>query len=245
MRRDLTAEEARLIKLMHSDTLDRCLQAAAWGGNSVLVRRLSEQQAKAITAAPAALWADAELLDALLECGGAVNLCGRDGLPTLHLLALAESEQEAVALAPRLAKLGADATDQHKSHGDAIEFALQLDRPVLAKQLRALKGVAKFRWQREARERGIVRIKFYYNKADGLCFAPGNPDRPLEVGGDYNGAYPTSAVGGLAEIEKTGLIRELHPQQQALIRKLARGEDFSIDEVLATVSESQVEYRRG
>ncbi|MBD8525360.1 ankyrin repeat domain-containing protein [Pseudomarimonas arenosa] len=241
---DLSAQaEAKLIDV-YGVSRQQLLQAAAWGGNLVLVKRLLNQGVQPQSVAPAVLRADSELLDALVKQGAAVNASGRDGLPVLHLLALAESESDAIAIAPRLAELGADLTARHRVHGDAIDFAKRLGRVQLAERLRLLSDVARCRWQREARQRGIVRIRFYYDKADGVCFAPNNPDAPLEVGGDYDGAYPTSASSGLMQIEGSGLINRLSPGQRKVIEKLARGEDFGIDEVLATVTERQVEYRK-
>ena len=233
-----------LIRRLSDHHRTRLLAAAAWGGHRGLVDRLRRAGVRTHSCAAAALWADSALLDALLAAGAAVNATGQDQLPPMHLLSLAEHESAAVELSQRLAELGADTLYPHRVHGTAIAFAQRMQCGRLADSLARLQDVGKFRWQREARARGIQRIRFYYDKSDGVCFAPNNPDAPLEVGGDYDGAYPSGAAQGLAAIKSSGLFDRLTPSQRKLLIKLARGEDFGIDEALSVVSERQVEYRR-
>jgi ankyrin repeat protein len=208
--------------------LDAALRAAAWLGRHTIAMKLLALGGHLPGVAPAVLWGDRELLDALLARGAAVNEPGRDGLPVLQLLALGVGD--AAAIGSRLLELGADPAR-------AAAFADAQGRGELAAQLRAMADVAPFRWQREARARRITQVVFTMDKADGVIFNPTDPDHPLLVGGDYDGPRPMTASRGLWEMQGSGLFDRLPAAQRQIIEKLAAGEDFGIDEALAAAGD--------
>lgn len=172
---------------------------------------------------------------------GDPNLVGRDGLPPLHLLALAEGDT--TALAQALLTRGADLLLRHPVWGNAIDFAGTLGRPELADCLTVNRDLARFRWQADARRQGVDYIAIWVDKGMGLRWNPNNPVKPLDVGGDYDGAWPMTPVEAMAELKRCGLFTLLPQRHQALVQKLVDGQDFALDEALALFAPSQVRWR--
>ncbi len=173
---------------------------------------------------------------------GDPNQVGRDGLPPLHLLALAEGDT--AALAQALLARGADLLLRHPVWGTAIDFARTLGRTELVNSLEANRDLARFRWQADARRLGVDYVAIWVDKGMGLRWNPNNPVKPLDVGGDHDGAWPMTPAQALAELQRCGLFALLAQPHQALVQKLVDGQDFGLDEALALFAPSQVRWRR-
>lgn len=218
---------------LNASELSYALEAAAWRGKRACIDWLLARGARLRWLGPAVLCGDAALLERLHQDGAALENPGGDGLSCLHLLALAPGDVN--AMAEPLLDWGIDLHAAPRRWGDAVRFAERMGQPPLAATLRRLSSRAAFRWQAEARRKGIERIAFYYDKADGLVFTPQRAELPFEVGGDYDGGYPTTAQRALEQVHGTRLWAHLTPAQQRIVERLADGEDLSLDEVLAVV----------
>jgi hypothetical protein len=90
-------------------------------------------------------------------------------------------------------------------------------------------------WAREARERKIAKLVFFYNKGDGLAYIPSEPGTPIGVGGDYDGMYSASPLTAyqLTEIRyQNGQLEPCAVCFMPYLHKLIAGEDFSLDDVI-------------
>lgn len=217
------------------------LAAACWRGKSAQARWLLAQGGRLDSVAPAVLHGDPELFEALLHAGAEINRRCIGELPVLHLLVLGRGDS--AALGRRLLQLGADLGERDRHYGTASEFARQQGRAEIAGLFEGLTELAAFRWQREARAAGIAYVRFYYDKAHGVSFNPNDPEHPLLVGGDYDGAWPMPAAAGIAELQRCGLWPRLDPAVQQLLRRLADGEDFALAEAIRLVSPAQIGRR--
>ncbi len=88
-------------------------------------------------------------------------------------------------------------------------------------------------WHKEALEQGIDYIVLVYEKAEGFVFCPSNLEKPLRVGGDYDGNHPVTAEGALMHYNGyfnkafKGRVEWFVPY----LRNIERGVDFSLKDL--------------
>ena len=227
----------------HPSDLSRAMAAAAWRGKRRCAQWLEARGAHMPWLGPALFCADIAWLERLHRDGARVEPPLGGGLGCLHLLALLPSEVDVEPLARRLLEWGAELDAAPRRWGSAVSFAKRLGRSDVVDALRRSSSRAAFRWQAEARASGIERVVFFYDKADGLVFTPQRAELPFEVGGDYDGGYPSSAVRALEQVRGTRLWKRLTASQQRVIESLAVGEDLSLESILAVVPERSVRRR--
>ena len=88
-------------------------------------------------------------------------------------------------------------------------------------------------WHIEALEQGIDYIVLIYEKAEGFVFCPSNLEKPLRVGGDYDGNMPTTAKGALSHYNGyfNNSFRDRIEWFIEFVRKIEYGEDFSLKDL--------------
>ena len=169
------------------------------------------------------------LVRLLLDHGALLNSRGSGGVTALHL-AVAAGDDGACALL--LVTRGADTHARNCNRETPIRLARKLGRQELADALHKASLEAGPRWMRDARKAGIERLTLYYHKADGLAFYPHDIERCVLLGGDYDGARPTSA--GLA---LEWLLARPHPPQAdrliPFLRLVDAGEDFPLSDMIS------------
>lgn len=88
-------------------------------------------------------------------------------------------------------------------------------------------------WHQEAIAQGIDYIIIVYEKAEGFVFCPGNLETPFRIGGDYDGSFPTDAVGALEHYHKylNPAFKDRISWFIKFVEKVARNEDFSLNDL--------------
>jgi len=196
--------------------------------------------ASACTVGPAAL------VERLLERGALLNAVPYDMASALHCAAT--SDRDAREKVRALVTRGADTSRRNRAGQTAAEAARALGRTELADELEQLALQAGPAWMRAARARGLGLIWLVRGKAEGFAFNPHDLERPILFGGDYDGAWPLTALEAFHAlphvVEDTPMLAPVRPFLP-FVEKLARGEDFTLAEVEAACGPLAPSRNRG
>jgi ankyrin repeat protein len=220
-----------------SADLCRALDAAAGRGHLALVDALIGGGARLDSVAPAARAGEPDILRALAAAGASLNLRDNQTAETpLHLAVAAP--RLAAETVDALLRLGCRHNGRRTDGLTPADVALEIGRPEIAALIADLAPRCGPRWMRDARARGIGRYVFYMSRALGLGFDPNESERPILWEGDYVGfGWELTAAEAIDRWARDFAPRP-EPREATVwfvpfIEKLARREDFGLDELEA------------
>jgi hypothetical protein len=144
------------------------------------------------------------------------------------------SESEMITVAAKLLGWGAHPLRKRHGHQDAPTIARARGLNKIARFLEENYSMYGPAYVREARKRKIKDLCLHYNKANGLIFRIADFDFPFFVGGDYDGAYPTTAKDAWSIATKEGGDSNFTCVEWFLpfLERIAAGQEISFDSLM-------------